>query len=264
MLFTLLSTLVLILASLSVRAQSPAWHLDTFPLLVNERFDPVVSPNAAAQHMHEVIGGSNFASYYNYDDLLASSCTTSAIQADKSNYWMPKLYWINNGGSSFTPLTAFHRFYYFLARGSDVQPLSPFPKGLRMVAGSPEAKASNGIAHFTCHVNADLITGDIMSDNFNFNRDCPYGIRLEILFPSCWDGINLYSKDNSHVIYPVGSPDTRIGQCPWDHPVKMPQIMLEYTFSPSSWASGQTIAGNLAWANGDTTGYGAHADFANG
>lgn len=33
-------------------------------------------------------GGSRFAAYYNYDDLVESECTTVELQADKSNYWM--------------------------------------------------------------------------------------------------------------------------------------------------------------------------------
>jgi hypothetical protein len=33
-------------------------------------------------------GGSNFAAYYNYEDLIKSPCTTIELQADKSNYWM--------------------------------------------------------------------------------------------------------------------------------------------------------------------------------
>ncbi len=42
-------------------------------------------------------------------------------------------------------------------------------------------------------------------------------------------------------------------------------MMLEYTwnFDPS-FQKGQNYNGHLAWANGDMTGYGGHADFING
>jgi len=243
-------------------AQVAAWHMDTLRLLTNERFDPVVDPNRLSAHMHQIVGGSNFGASYNFAEQVASSCTSASITADKSNYWMPKLYWINDD-KSFIPLPAFHRFYYFLGRNSPVEPVSPFPEGLRMLAGSPMGKSNNGISYFTCHVNADLITGDILQDNFNFDVDCPYGIRVETLFPNCWNGQDLYKTDQSHMSYTAGS-NNRAGQCPWTHPIRIPQIMLEFTWNPSAWAPGIPTKGHLAWANGDTTGYGVHADFTNG
>jgi len=242
-------------------AQVAAWHMDTLRLLTIMRLDPVVNPNAISSHMHDVVGGSNFGASYNYQDQVASSCTSASITADKSNYWMPKLYWTNDDGS-FIPLPAHHRFYYFLGRNSPVQPVAPFPEGLRMLAGDPMGKSPNGISSFTCHVNSDLVTGSIMQDNFNFNTPCPYGIRIETVFPMCWNGQDLYKSDGSHVVYT--SPSTRVGQCPWTHPVRIPQIMLEFTFNPAAWAPGVATKGHLAWANGDTTGYGVHADFTNG
>lgn len=35
-------------------------------------------------------GGSAFAASYDYDTQLTSSCTTSGLTIDKSNYWMPQ------------------------------------------------------------------------------------------------------------------------------------------------------------------------------
>jgi len=54
------------------------------------------------------------------------------------------------------------------------------------------------------------------------------------------------------------------GICPWTHPIRVPGIMLEYIWSTRSAGGTQATKGNLAWANGDTTGYGGHADFING
>ena len=264
MLASALTFVVAGLASLTgASAQVAAWHMDSLNLLTVERLDPVVSPNQVAGHMHHIVGGSAFGAAYNFETQVASRCTTAGITADKSNYWMPKMYWQNDDGS-FIPLPAFHRFYYFLGRNAAPEPVAPFPEGLRMLAGSPNAKSGNGgLFSFTCHVNSDLITGSIQQDNFNFNRDCPYGIRTEVVFPMCWNGVDLYQGDMSHVVYPSGG-QTRVGQCPWTHPIRIPQIMLEYTWKPSAWAPGVATKGKLIWANGDTTGYGVHADFING
>ena len=240
-----------------------AWHMDSLKLLTKERLDPIISPNAVGSHMHHIVGGSAFGASYNYADQIKSSCTSASITADKSNYWMPSLYWINSDGS-FSSISANHRFYYFLGRNSVAQPVSPFPEGLRMLVGDPNAKSANSRFTFTCHVNSDLSTGSLVQDNFNFDRDCPYGIRIESNFPCCWDGQNLYKSDGSHMTDPVSAASIRGGSCPWSHPVRIPQIMLEFTFGVAAWAPGKALKGNLAWANGDTTGYGVHADFING
>jgi imidazolonepropionase-like amidohydrolase len=55
--------------------------------LVHERLDPVVTPGYVSPHMHTVLGGSNFAATYDYDDLRNSSCTTMPVTQDFSNYW---------------------------------------------------------------------------------------------------------------------------------------------------------------------------------
>jgi len=240
-----------------------AWHMDTLKLLAVERLDSIVSPNQVASHMHQIVGGSAMAAAYNYQDQIKSSCTSAAISADKSNYWMPKLYWINSDGT-FTPLPARHRFYYFLARNSPVDVVQPFPEGLRMLVGNPNSKSDQGISAFSCIINSDLFTGTITQSHFNFDRDCPYGIRIETFFPNCWNGQDLYKSDGSHMAYPANTNSNRRGPCPWSHPIRLPTLMLEFTYLPSSWASGKATKGNLIWANGDTTGFGTHADFVNG
>ncbi|ODN82718.1 hypothetical protein L202_01005 [Cryptococcus amylolentus CBS 6039] len=251
-------------AAVFATAGDSAWHLDYVNTLVNEALDPVVSPNAQASHMHKIIGGSRMAAYYNYDDYAGAKCSSLRVQADKSNYWMPNLYVLDNAGTSnvtFTPVPAKIRFYYFLAQNSDAELVSPFPKGLRMLAGSPNNKATTSVASFTCQINSGF-TDSVILDNFNFERDCPWGMKTELYFPPCWDGVNLYKSDGSHMSYP--SQDVRDGSCPWSHPVRLPAIQLEYTWYTSYHNPETALKGNLAWANGDTTGYGIHGDFVNG
>ncbi|KAJ9118014.1 hypothetical protein QFC24_006286 [Naganishia onofrii] len=133
-----------------------------------------------------------------------------------------------------------------------------------MLAGNPNQKTPNGIFVYECHPNADG-SGAIAGDSFNFDDLCAFGVKFDLTFPSCWDGINLYKNDNSHVNYPTNS--IRDGPCPATHPIRLPSILLEYTYHPESFPAitkGQKLKGRLAWANGDTTGYGLHADFLNG
>lgn len=42
--------------------------------------------------------------------------------------------------------------------------------------------------------------------------NCPNGLRGEIRFPSCWNGVDLDSKDHiSHMAYPINNES---GPCP--------------------------------------------------
>lgn len=172
-----------------------------------------------------------------------------------------ELYFIDNSTNQFVPIYAKIRFYYFLARSSNAEPVISFPKGLRMIAGNPFNKAPTSVASFTCQINEGF-TDSLEADNFNFNRDCPYGMKTELFFPPCWDGYNLYKADGSHMAYP--SQNVRDGMCPWTHPIRLPAIQLEYTWRTSYYNPGTVLNGRLAWANGDTTGYGIHGDFVNG
>ncbi|OCF41274.1 hypothetical protein I317_04932 [Kwoniella heveanensis CBS 569] len=255
-LFALLATAVFVSAQ-----GDDAWHLDYIYVIGNEELDPIVSPNQQASHMHKIIGGSRMAAFYNTDYYSAASCSSCRNQADKSNYWMPNLYVIDHDTNKYVPVPAHVRFYYFLARNSAKQPVTPFPKGLRILTGNPNNKSPTNVAQFTCQVKSDF-TNSLLANNFNFARDCPWGMKTELFFPPCWDGVNLYKTDGSHMSYPDNG--VRSGACPWSHPVRLPAIQLEYTWATSNYNPGQALAGNLAWANGDTTGYGVHGDFVEG
>ena len=55
-------------------------------------------------------------------------------------------------------------------------------------------------------------------------------LELNIKFPTCWDGFNVESKDQSHVSYAIDcGPDFNECfdfDCPITHPVRIPEIHL--------------------------------------
>jgi len=175
--FSTLWVLFETLALVSITAHAANWNTDV-AILVTERLDPIVSPNAVASHMHSIVGGSGFGAAYNQADLMKSACTTFPISVDKSNYWHPTPYWINNNGSSFTPLPMEDRVYYIREQNSPNEAIQPFPEGLRMIVGNPMAKSGNGRSfQFLCRVSAEFDgPEDIWSDNWQFGRDCPRGV----------------------------------------------------------------------------------------
>ena len=94
-----------------------------------------------------------------------------------------------------------------------------------------------------------------------FDHNCPDGMRAQVFFPSCWDGVNLDSADHkSHMAYPIQNFNS--GDCPSTHPVHLVSLFYEMLVSVdqySYWGDGTWV-----FANGDTTGYGHHGDFQNG
>jgi hypothetical protein len=154
----------------------------------------------------------------------------------------------------YTQLSAFSRVYYILPPTKDLSPVQPFPKGLRILVGSPNNKVATSSHTWTCHSNA----GDIINSSFNFDNVCENGVATTVYYPNCWDGINLYSDDSSHIVYPNG------GVCPASNPIAVPRLQLEYQYATNKYRPGVKVAGHLMLSNGDTTGFGQHADFVEG
>ena len=64
-----------------------------------------------------------------------------------------------------------------------------------------------------------------------FDHQCPDGMRAQVFFPSCWDGVNLDSADHkSHMAYPIGEYNN--GYCPDTHPVHIISLFYEL-FAPT-------------------------------
>lgn len=92
--------------------------------------------------------------------------------------------------------------------------------------------------------------------------NCPDGVRAQVFFPSCWDGVNLDSPDHeSHMSYPDSNfPDS--GACPPTHPVHMISLFYEVIYQTNIFANQWYGSGQpFVFAQGDPTGYGFHGDF---
>ncbi len=75
------------------------WILGCGQPVVVERIDPIVSPGAVSAHVHTIMGGSAFHFSMTYETTQLSNCTTCTVTADKSNYWVPQLYFHAQNGS---------------------------------------------------------------------------------------------------------------------------------------------------------------------
>ncbi|TBU27996.1 WSC-domain-containing protein [Dichomitus squalens] len=260
---------LLSLAALVAAANAEHWIFGGSRPIVTTRLDSIVNPNAIGGHVHSIVGASRFKNVYDADDLTQSKCTTIPVQPDKSNYWAPQLYHRDQQTGQLSPIPTSFNIYYLMRPGPENQPIKAFPKGLRMVAGDTNRRTynssdfTNQAVSFVClDYNTNHGSDPDWAERPNFfDHNCPDGMRAQVFFPSCWDGVNLDSADHkSHLAYPIQNYNS--GDCPDSHPVHLVSLFYEMLVSVdqySYWGPGTWVL-----ANGDTTGYGHHGDFQNG
>lgn len=107
---------------------------------MNGRIDPILSPGIVSGHAHTFVGGSNIGTGSTFDSLINSACTSCEIQADKSAYWAPILYFQYANGS-FIDVQHGGSVVYYLGRGPNVDQTIPFPEGFQMISGNASARA---------------------------------------------------------------------------------------------------------------------------
>ena len=258
----------LYLALVLLTCKSPAhafWRLPCGIVQVG-RVDPIVSPGKLGGHAHKIAGANNVDVNSNYDSLRQSSCTSCAVGADRSAYWTPILYYRHANGT-YEEVPNDGITIYYEGRGDDRTDIKPFPPGLRMVSGDTTLRSydQNTTLPLSDRPQADRVSFACLDweptkeQPYLWNTQCMYGMRAQVHFQSCWDGLNLYKQDQSHVAYMSGLDN---GKCPLTHPVKLMHMFYETMYSVNNVAKHE--GGKFVFSNGDTTGYGFHGDFMNG
>ncbi|OXC63157.1 hypothetical protein AYX13_06867 [Cryptococcus neoformans] len=249
-----------------------AYFILSHPILETTRLDPIVSPGEISSHVHAIVGGNNFDKAMTYQSTQESTCSTASITVDKSNYWTPQLYYYNPADESYEMISVSYVNTYYLPRYSSGQDtVQAFPDGLRMISGDPfrreyvDGDPDSAAITYVCldYDNDHSGDADWAERNSFFNHNCPNGMRAQVFFRSCWDGVNLDSNDHkSHMAWPSGGVDG--GDCPSTHPVRLVSLFYEFIYNVQDFPFNG--AGNVAWvfATGDTTGYSMHGDFVNG
>ncbi|TGZ76601.1 hypothetical protein EX30DRAFT_289100, partial [Ascodesmis nigricans] len=266
------------------------WRMPCRGVLTNERVDPVDTPEKVAAHVHQVHGGNNFALMANNQDLRDSECTSCMVKGDNSAYWYPQLYWQDNEGKLTLVESSGGALIYYLLRPEDGVSVKPFPENFRMIAGdgtlrswpypswevndprlrgkggwSPEdelneAKKRQHAIGWNCLNQYGPVEDTIWRKNIPQGKKCDFGLRAEVVFPSCWNGKDEDTSDHrSHMAYPSL---VEAGECPEGYPIRLPTLLYEVTWN--TWPLVQKGNGRLVLATGDPTGYGWHADFMNG
>jgi hypothetical protein len=210
------NTVIALLAAFAAPAAA-FFRLPCRAPIVVERTDPIVNPGKVAGHLHSIMGGNGFGPSMTYADTQASTCSSCAVTKDFSNYWVPTLFFRGQDGTLTTVEQNGGALIYYLYVSSFIVPINrvtnrysqredekdpeyengllAFPEGFQMLAGNPylrnytDTQAQQAIS-FTC-----LGTDNAETHEFP-NYNCPGGLRAQVFFPSCWDGVNLDSADH--------------------------------------------------------------------
>lgn len=212
------------------------------------------------------------------EEQLDADCTTAQIGDDKSNYWVPSLYWINPNGT-YTLLPHATKIYYTFQTAP--QKTHTFPPGLRMISGlamrrEPGHAAAQGTSiNLTPYKSGPPYDNQFLPNGTAYGPNPPSGgyIHMNIGFPYCGRADQALDSDDhfSHMSWGIDSGGNwdvwnNNGRCPESHPILYPRIFLENFFyiSDEMKASWNATGPNFILSNGDTTGATFHADFVNG
>lgn len=275
---SLLLTLPLLLGSLP--SASAFWRLECRGVLGTGRIDPLVNPGVPADHSHTIFGGQDFSFSTTPYDLNSSDCTSCIVTQDKSSYWTPSLYFQSDDGTFTEVENNGGMLAYYLLYGDNI---TAFPQGFSMISGdnnrrsfdlpvpdppksewtgsavTQSALAQKAIGwnclNYGKTAEASLYRHTMPTKEY-MDANCTDGMRIELMFPSCWNGKDVSSSDHkSHVAFP---DLVMTGTCPDGYETRLPSLFYEtiwdtYAFKGKS--------GQFVLSNGDTTGCGYHGDF---
>jgi len=216
--------------------------------------DPIVFPGqAGAAHLHRFYGNTEVDAFTTTESIYTQGQSTcQGDQLNLSAYWIPSLLapvydqttgarqLDASGDPAWQVVPAVvgnddeaHEVFYYSAGVDDLASIQPIPAGLRMIAGDhttmPGAEQSTSVVRWHCQSwGSDAATNPPFSATIPACHE-PDRVRLDIFFPSCWDGVNLDSADHkSHMAYPVSGGG--VTQCPSTHPVPVLRVSYHYAF----------------------------------
>ena len=226
--------------------------------------DPIVFPGRPGMsHLHAFFGNTGTDAASTSQSLHTtgnSTCRGGTI--NRSAYWQPAIIDTKDG----SPVKPRIAIVYYKTGNLWIVPatVQALPAGLRMISGDSTATApsASGAAQFNCGGIAGPVTNLLDPLGPHSIPNCPVGSEVwaSVVFPQCWDGVNLDSPDHrSHVAYsnPTCSDP--------GFPVTLPIITITAVYpvtekdSPLRWR----LASDTHDL-GQPGGYSLHADWFNG
>ena len=218
--------------------------------------DPIVYPGLEGlAHLHRFYG--NTLADHNSDTQSLftdgeSSCQGNAL--NRSAYWVPALLapaydpgtgerlLDSNDEPRWNVVPAVvgnddeaHEIFYYSAGVDDLESIRPIPLGLKMIAGNamaqPGMEQSTAIVRWHCQ---SWESSDALNPRWSTSiPECtaPDRLRMDIFFPSCWNGVDLDSGNHKdHMAYPVNTGGPSGTVCPETHPVPIIRVSFHYAY----------------------------------
>jgi len=235
--------LMVLVTSLPLLVEATSFKMD-FLSSGTVRTDPLMFSKIGeclSDHVHRFYGAVSLRTMrpdVSYEDLRSATGNTGNVEENKSLYWNPAIYKVKNQNSDKTYEIVdvwFASAYYIWITGQ----AKAFPNGLKMKASDKEELARvKAICDGSSVCERDDDGG---CDGYGPSNQTQHGflpvkacheLEINIKFPTCWDGINLESKDGEkHVVYSEECDGKHHNECfefdcPASHPVKMPELHL--------------------------------------
>jgi hypothetical protein len=233
------------------------WNVHCEPL-PSRKVDPIVYPGAVGlAHLHDPFG-QRLDPDMTHASLRESpsNCTFQDRTRvdDRSAYWTPSLY--DKGGTK-VPVRLVNA-YYRVKGGTSKDDIKPFPKGLKIIAGSADAmgpqRQPDGYRPGRPIVEWKCFAPDNFSDFGDLPTDCGQDQRVavSVTFPDCAQaGVTDSTDHKSHMAY------SRFNECPSTQPVHVMQLHLVVVYDLHN-GSGAYLSSNH---HEPPEAYGMHADF---
>jgi len=196
--------------------------------------------NCLSDHVHRFYGAVSPRTMrpdVSFQDLRSASGNTGNVEENKSLYWNPAIYQVKNpnGGKTFELVDVWFASAYYIFQTGQAK---TFPQGLKMKAfgDNPLSRVRSVCdGSYTCERDDTDGCNGYGPSGQTQNGVLPISgcseLEINIKFPTCWDGNNVESQDQTHVVYSPECDGNEHNECfdfdcPASHPVKLPEIHL--------------------------------------
>ena len=217
------------LIALPAWARSAHGWIENCPYSHSGSSEPFHISHDANLELHDFFGANDASGHSTVRSMRRHG--TTCQPSDTAGYWVPSLY---ENGHRVLPSGSHTRqqiYYRDDNLGGHVH-VTPFPRGMELVAGNPRARslAQNPM------VGKELYWGCSNDRPGGSKRTHPIScasgiITLHVGFPNCWDGRHRSMVGApASVVYPVQ------GSCPSSNPVALPRVIerWEYPVGPTT------------------------------
>merc|ERR1719350_1001405 len=238
----MLLTLLFCLSSFPLLVFSTSFKMD-FLSSGTVRTDPLMfsqTGDCLSDHVHRFYGAVSPRTMrpgVTFQELRSAGGNTGNVEENKSLYWNPAIYRVNNpsGDTTFELVDVwFASAYYIWTTGQ----ATAFPNGLKMKASDKEEVARVRVVcdgASACERGDDGGCEGYGPSNQTLHGFLPvqacWELEINIKFPTCWDGSSLEGGSREHVVY---SEECGVKEhnecfdlpCPASHPVRLPELHL--------------------------------------